>query len=174
MVEFSYIAHNKTSAILTMIIIEIVQHGHSRSDAHKPLDPWNVDGDHYVNDGDPQEGVRRLVPLCGRFTRRCKACPSPCKTSGPCLQYPSSILSIGCRQVSKLISYTWFAMQGMFIVHQFLQNIRSVSAAFESFRHILCLLVADVNSRVSNPIPYTWVAMQGLSTTLKPAGPPAL
>ena len=63
----------------------------------------DVDGDHYVNDGDPQEGVRRLVPLCGRFTRRCKACPSPCKTSGPCLQYPSSILSIGCRQGAKLI-----------------------------------------------------------------------
>ena len=75
----------------------------------------DADGDHYVNDGDPQEGVRRLVPLCGRFTRRCKACSSPCKTSGPCQQYPSSILSIGCRQVSKLISYTWFAMQGMFI-----------------------------------------------------------
>ena len=60
--EFSYIAHNKTSAILTVIIIGIVQqsgfklckdHGHSKSDAHKPLDPWNVDGYHYVNDGDP-------------------------------------------------------------------------------------------------------------------------
>ena len=60
--EFSYIARNKTSAILTVIIIGIVQqsgfklckdHGHSKSDAHKPLDPWNVDGDHYVNDGDP-------------------------------------------------------------------------------------------------------------------------
>ena len=35
-------------------------------------------------------------------------------------------------------------------------------------------LVADVNTRVSNPISYTWVAIQGLSNTLKPADPPAL
>ena len=72
----------------------------------------DVDGDHYVNDGDPQEGVRRLVPLCGRFTRRCKACPSPCKTSGPYQQfYPAYSESIALvadvyTRASKLISCT--------------------------------------------------------------------
>ena len=53
-------------------------------------------------------------------------------------------------RVSKFISYTW--MQGLSIA---LQNIRSVSATFKSFRHILSLLVANVNSRVSKLITYT-------------------
>ena len=63
----------------------------------------------------------------------CKACSSPCKTSGPCQQH------------------------------------LSLSIIFCAF-----CLVADVNTRVSNPISYTWVAIQGLSNTLKPADPPAL